>query len=81
MPCFPPACLLFPHLYRCGHIEAPSEAAALFATASNFRIFIDAATLKLEQWKRDAAAAINFRIFIDAATLKPDSMTNGNART
>ena len=36
----------------------------------NFRIFIDAATLKRNLRRRVPLRALNFRIFIDAATLK-----------
>ena len=40
----------------------------------NFRIFIDAATLKLESYDpAPFVAPVYFRIFIDAATLKPES--------
>ena len=38
--------LLFPHLYRCGHIEAKSRTGIFRGIFSDFRIFIDAATLK-----------------------------------
>ena len=37
----------FPHLYRCGHIEANYDANYFEQLTSDFRIFIDAATLKL----------------------------------
>ena len=36
----------FPHLYRCGHIEANKPVWLLASISMNFRIFIDAATLK-----------------------------------
>ena len=36
----------FPHLYRCGHIEASGLADDEAADDEDFRIFIDAATLK-----------------------------------
>ena len=36
----------FPHLYRCGHIEAVANRTGDGGEASYFRIFIDAATLK-----------------------------------
>ena len=38
----------FPHLYRCGHIEAGEASLRRPPTDGDFRIFIDAATLKLE---------------------------------
>ena len=37
----------FPHLYRCGHIEARARGWRHIAFEAHFRIFIDAATLKL----------------------------------
>ena len=62
---------LFPHLYRCGHIEAGIQIANKIYFVFDFRIFIDAATLKLGLSDDDARAwESNFRIFIDAATLK-----------
>ena len=36
----------FPHLYRCGHIEANGESIVMDFSTLDFRIFIDAATLK-----------------------------------
>ena len=36
----------------------------------DFRIFIDAATLKLDMLATKVYARVDFRIFIDAATLK-----------
>ena len=61
----------FPHLYRCGHIEGSEVADYAQQGHRNFRIFIDAATLK-EKLARLASgnSCRNFRIFIDAATLK-----------
>ena len=38
---------LFPHLYRCGHIEAAGIDTHDKCLFVDFRIFIDAATLKL----------------------------------
>ena len=64
--------LLFPHLYRCGHIEAYDDEARIEEIAKNFRIFIDAATLKRRRLCRDLRRPSDFRIFIDAATLKLD---------
>ena len=37
---------IFPHLYRCGHIEAALIAHDPHTAHTDFRIFIDAATLK-----------------------------------
>ena len=63
---------VFPHLYRCGHIEALMAAAASRFHCSNFRIFIDAATLKHPDSMAEHIHRLDFRIFIDAATLKLD---------
>ena len=61
----------FPHLYRCGHIEARSAPRAVPQSRADFRIFIDAATLKhAAAGRKSAVSARDFRIFIDAATLK-----------
>ena len=62
--------VLFPHLYRCGHIEATGMKMKMLHDPLNFRIFIDAATLKRGGGEVGAAARSDFRIFIDAATLK-----------
>ena len=40
------ALIKFPHLYRCGHIEAQDGAVVSVVAEFDFRIFIDAATLK-----------------------------------
>ena len=64
----------FPHLYRCGHIEARLRFAPVALARPYFRIFIDAATLKREAKRWMCSAMLSdFRIFIDAATLKPES--------
>ena len=61
----------FPHLYRCGHIEAHEWRHIGGASMRDFRIFIDAATLKLSNAGAATDTAVeHFRIFIDAATLK-----------
>ena len=60
----------FPHLYRCGHIEALAHPDELRALLSDFRIFIDAATLKRRDYGAGFFREHDFRIFIDAATLK-----------
>ena len=36
----------FPHLYGCGHIEGENTELAANSSDPNFRIFMDAATLK-----------------------------------
>ena len=62
---------IFPHLYRCGHIEGKVRRAILLRKSNDFRIFIDAATLKESTALQSSLSmALNFRIFIDAATLK-----------
>ena len=72
----------FPHLYRCGHIEAsPNEKGKYLCGVLDFRIFIDAATLKPEiHASLIARMSSDFRIFIDAATLKPGSGAGSGAR-
>ena len=40
------SCRKFPHLYRCGHIEAETGSVLETTHINDFRIFIDAATLK-----------------------------------
>ena len=71
----------FPHLYRCGHIEGQGSAAGVDGRAGDFRIFIDAATLKDELFNRYIlAASMDFRIFIDAATLKGEKFTSCDSR-
>ena len=63
---------LFPHLYRCGHIEAYRACRRATERFRDFRIFIDAATLKPRNGRGSKAHhGPHFRIFIDAATLKP----------
>ena len=62
---------LFPHLYRCGHIEAVRPSRLCLALRAYFRIFIDAATLKPVFQDPKINRPRHFRIFIDAATLKP----------
>ena len=66
--------LPFPHLYRCGHIEAVRDSSPDRSSAANFRIFIDAATLKPRSATAYPQAGSDFRIFIDAATLKRVSL-------
>ena len=44
----------FPHLYRCGSIEGASTNRDKAYQASDFRIFIDAAPLKVEDCHQDA---------------------------
>ena len=63
--------LIFPHLYRCGHIEASLGTWTISRAQADFRIFIDAATLKrFRTGYLDFRLQSHFRIFIDAATLK-----------
>ena len=62
--------IIFPHLYRCGHIEAGFTRTSVVFAPSHFRIFIDAATLKVQKFDSSYSASRDFRIFIDAATLK-----------
>ena len=64
----------FPHLYRCGHIEAHNVAISAILLSLHFRIFIDAATLKLRILACTIRTKGHFRIFIDAATLKQTYM-------
>ena len=67
----PPEQAEFPHLYRCGHIEATRRRDRSSRNEVDFRIFIDAATLKPAGSGAPNSQTLDFRIFIDAATLKP----------
>ena len=66
----------FPHLYRCGHIEGVCLAAVAEPLLLDFRIFIDAATLKGDAGTLSRLFLRHFRIFIDAATLKAFDIGN-----
>ena len=65
--------VLFPPLYRCGHIEGSPHQRVYRRQGPHFRIFIDAASLKATSMPGYHFAHSDFRIFIDAATLKEGS--------